>query len=284
MRVEPCAGTTMNVAQWLNAIDLGEYEALFREHAIDAEVLPELTDADLEKFGVPFGHRKRLIKAIAKLRSLSAGTGRDGSPSAADARSGRLRRTAASHRDVLRSRRLDEPFRPRARRRGLAQSGQRLPRRSLGGGDADSAGMSLKKLGDGLMALFGYPHRAGERRRTRGSRRAGHPARARRTQRAGTPARARRSSSPASALRPGRWWSTQRAKCSATRPMSPRGSRRWPSRERCLITATRSAADRGTVRRRGSRRACAERRARADDALSHHSCERRRAGAAARGR
>ena len=57
----------MNVAQWLNAIDLGEYEALFREHAIDAEVLPELTDADLEKFGVPFGHRKRLIKAIAKL-------------------------------------------------------------------------------------------------------------------------------------------------------------------------------------------------------------------------
>ena len=42
MRVEPCAGTTMNVAQWLNAIDLGQYEAVFREHEIDAGVLRDL--------------------------------------------------------------------------------------------------------------------------------------------------------------------------------------------------------------------------------------------------
>ena len=65
--VEPCAGTTMNVAQWLNAIDLGQYEALFREHEIDAGVLRDLVEADLEKIGVPLGHRKRLLKAIAAL-------------------------------------------------------------------------------------------------------------------------------------------------------------------------------------------------------------------------
>src|SRR3984957_19492878 len=70
MRVELCAGTTMNVAQWLNAIDLGQYEALFREHEIDAGVLPDLVEADLEKIGVPLGHRKRLMRAIA---ALSAG-------------------------------------------------------------------------------------------------------------------------------------------------------------------------------------------------------------------
>ena len=57
----------MDIGEWLKGIGLGQYEATFRQHAIDAEVLPELTDADLEKFGVPFGHRKRLIKAIAKL-------------------------------------------------------------------------------------------------------------------------------------------------------------------------------------------------------------------------
>ena len=57
----------MNVAQWLNAIDLGQYEALFREHEIDAGVLRDLVEADLEKIGVPFGHRKRLLKAIAAL-------------------------------------------------------------------------------------------------------------------------------------------------------------------------------------------------------------------------
>ena len=61
------AGTTMNVAQWLNAIDLGQYEALFREHEIDANVLPDLVEADLEKIGVPLGHRKRLMRAIAAL-------------------------------------------------------------------------------------------------------------------------------------------------------------------------------------------------------------------------
>ena len=57
----------MNVAQWLNAIDLGQYEALFREHEIDVHVLPDLVEADLEKIGLPLGHRKRLMRAIAAL-------------------------------------------------------------------------------------------------------------------------------------------------------------------------------------------------------------------------
>ena len=57
----------MNVAQWLNAIDLGQYEAVFREHEIDAGILRDLVEADLEKIGVPLGHRKRLLKAIATL-------------------------------------------------------------------------------------------------------------------------------------------------------------------------------------------------------------------------
>ena len=60
----------MNVAQWLNAIDLGQYEALFREHEIDGGVVPDLVEGDLEKIGVPLGHRKRLMRAIA---ALSAG-------------------------------------------------------------------------------------------------------------------------------------------------------------------------------------------------------------------
>ena len=34
----------MNVAQWLDAIDLGE--VLFREHEIDTDVLPDLVEAD----------------------------------------------------------------------------------------------------------------------------------------------------------------------------------------------------------------------------------------------
>ena len=57
----------MDVGGWLKSLGLGEYEALFRASKIDADILPELTDADLEKLGVPLGHRKRLLRAISGL-------------------------------------------------------------------------------------------------------------------------------------------------------------------------------------------------------------------------
>ena len=49
------------------SLGLDQYEATFRANEIDADVLPELTEIDLEKLGVPLGHRKRLLKAIAGL-------------------------------------------------------------------------------------------------------------------------------------------------------------------------------------------------------------------------
>ena len=61
----------MDVGGWLRGLGLSQYETLFRQNDIDAEVLSELTDGDLEKFGVSFGHRKRLLKAIASLGSSS---------------------------------------------------------------------------------------------------------------------------------------------------------------------------------------------------------------------
>ncbi len=62
----------MDVGDWLKSLGLRQYEAIFRENGIDAEVLPDLTDADLEKLGVVLGHRKRLLKAIAGLNVPSA--------------------------------------------------------------------------------------------------------------------------------------------------------------------------------------------------------------------
>ena len=57
----------MDVAAWLRDLGLGQYEDRFRENEIEADVLPELTDADLEKLGLPLGPRKRILKAIANL-------------------------------------------------------------------------------------------------------------------------------------------------------------------------------------------------------------------------
>src|SRR3954470_10950644 len=64
----------VDVAAWLRGLGLERYTTLFRDHAIDADVLPELSDADLEKLGVPLGHRKKLLRAIAAPRTPPAAT------------------------------------------------------------------------------------------------------------------------------------------------------------------------------------------------------------------
>jgi SAM domain (Sterile alpha motif) len=45
-------GIVMDLGDWLRSLGLEQYEAIFRENAIDAAVLPDLTDQDLEKLGV----------------------------------------------------------------------------------------------------------------------------------------------------------------------------------------------------------------------------------------
>jgi class 3 adenylate cyclase/predicted ATPase len=54
----------MDVGGWLRNLGLGQYERAFVEHAIDLDVLPELTEDDLAKLGMRLGDRKRFIKAI----------------------------------------------------------------------------------------------------------------------------------------------------------------------------------------------------------------------------
>ena len=54
----------MGVGEWLRNLGLGQYEPAFVESAVDFDVLPELTEDDLEKLGVRLGDRKRLIRAI----------------------------------------------------------------------------------------------------------------------------------------------------------------------------------------------------------------------------
>ena len=143
----------MNVAQWLNAIDLGQYETVFREHEIDAGVLRDLVEADLEKIGVPLGHRKRLLRAIAAL-----GTGETvaKSPSPAPASSpatAERRPITVMFCDLVGSTSLAAKL--------DAEDWRTLVNTYLDEASAAVTGLGghvLKKLGDGLMSLFGYPH------------------------------------------------------------------------------------------------------------------------------
>ena len=52
----------MDVVVWLRGLGLEQYEAAFRENAIDFRVLPDVTDQDLEKLGVLLGHRRKLLR------------------------------------------------------------------------------------------------------------------------------------------------------------------------------------------------------------------------------
>ena len=62
-------GAAMDLGEWLKGLGLGQYEETFHKHEIDADVLPDLTEADLEKIGLPLGARKRLMRGIVSLAS-----------------------------------------------------------------------------------------------------------------------------------------------------------------------------------------------------------------------
>src|SRR5215212_1418157 len=59
----------VDIAAWLRTLGLEHLEQVFRDHAIDLDVLPDLTEEHLKDLGVPLGHRLRLLKAIAALRA-----------------------------------------------------------------------------------------------------------------------------------------------------------------------------------------------------------------------
>src|SRR5881275_1196621 len=65
----PHRGTRVDIASWLHRLGLQQYDQAFRDNAIDASVLPELTAEDLKDIGVDLvGHRRRLLAAITALR------------------------------------------------------------------------------------------------------------------------------------------------------------------------------------------------------------------------
>src|SRR5271165_5218717 len=154
----------MDVGEWLKGIGLGQYEATFRAHDIDVDVLPDVTEADLEKIGLPLGARKRLMKGIANLRPAESQPPLESFGTAP----GRSRPLAAPSP-------APRTFRPDAERRpitvmfcdlvGSTALASRLDAedwRSLVNAYLDEAstavtrlgGHVLKRLGDGLMALF----------------------------------------------------------------------------------------------------------------------------------
>ena len=59
-----------DIAEWLEKLKLGQYAKAFADNDVDQDLLFELSDEDLVKLGITsLGHRKRLFREIAALRS-----------------------------------------------------------------------------------------------------------------------------------------------------------------------------------------------------------------------
>jgi class 3 adenylate cyclase/tetratricopeptide (TPR) repeat protein len=141
----------MDVATWLRGLGLQRHEAAFRDNLIDMDVVRELTENDLEKLGLPLGDRKRVLKAIASLPELAAAAS---APIAAPRK-----------RDEAERRPITVLFCDLVGSTSLAATLDAEDWRDLVGAYLDDAAKAVtqygghvaKKLGDGLMALFGYP-------------------------------------------------------------------------------------------------------------------------------
>jgi class 3 adenylate cyclase len=150
----------MDVVVWLRILGLGKYEAIFRENDIDETVLPSLTHENLKELGVAsFGHRAKLLDAIAALRSDASGKApsvdaatASSTPSATPEDHAERRQVTVMFCDLVGSTALSAHMDPEdlrevisAYHKCVAETVQR------------SGGFVAMYMGVGVLVYFGYP-------------------------------------------------------------------------------------------------------------------------------
>jgi len=139
------------IAEWLASLGLSEYAHCFAENYIDARVLPDLTDEDLKELGIPLGHRRKILRAIAELDGADLG------PAEAATEPAPLDEAERRHLTVMfcelvgtaaLSARLDPEDMWRVIASYHACIGEVVGRHH---------GMIARYMGDGMLAYFGYP-------------------------------------------------------------------------------------------------------------------------------
>ncbi len=146
----------VDIAAWLRELGLERYADAFEANAIDHEVLPDVTEADLEKLGVLLGHRKKLLKAIADL----AKTAGDGEPASAAGAAKRTDRATGAERrqltvllcDLVGSTALSARLDPEDMGEVI-----RAYQNTVAGEIGRLEGHVAKFMGDGVLAYFGWP-------------------------------------------------------------------------------------------------------------------------------
>ena len=146
---------------WLNQHGLERLAPVLGENDIDVDVLPDLTDHDLERLGLTLGQRRRLLKAIATLAdgivasapaaasNISISPRNDGSP---EPREAERRQVTVMFCDLVDSTKLSGELDPEDMNAVI-----RSYQDACGGGIARFDGFLAKLMGDGVLAYFGFP-------------------------------------------------------------------------------------------------------------------------------
>ena len=150
----------MDIVVWLRSLGLGKYEAAFRENDIDETVLPSLTHENLKELGVAsFGHRVKLLDAIAALRGDASGkapsadtTTISRAPSTQPEDRAERRQVTVMFSDLVGSTALSGRMDPEDLRE-IISAYQKCVAETVG----RFGGFVAKYMGDGALIYFGYP-------------------------------------------------------------------------------------------------------------------------------
>jgi class 3 adenylate cyclase len=148
----------MNIEAWLQGLGLERYVPAFRENEIDAEVLPELTEAHVERLGLPLGPRLKLLKAIAALREGALPPPAPEQPSevpapaAAPSAEAERRQVTVMFCDLVGSTALSARLDPEDLREVIGRYHACVAETV-----SRCDGFVAKYMGDGVLVYFGYP-------------------------------------------------------------------------------------------------------------------------------
>lgn len=143
-----------DVAAWLNELGLGKYARAFAENEIDFAALPHLTDAMLERIGLPVGPRVKLLAAISGLAASPAAReerAREGPP-AVPRRQAERRQMTVMFCDLVDSTKLARRLDPED-----LKSVMEAYQRASGAVIERYEGHISQYRGDGIEAYFGWP-------------------------------------------------------------------------------------------------------------------------------
>jgi class 3 adenylate cyclase len=132
------------IEDWLASLGLSEYIDRFAENRVDTSVLHDLSDEDLKELGIPFGHRKKMLRAIAGLKSVA--------PKAAAAAPGERRQLTVMFCDLVSSTELSARLDPEDLTSVIAAYRAACTRII-----STYDGHVAQFLGDGLLVYFGFP-------------------------------------------------------------------------------------------------------------------------------